>query len=296
MLPSVESSPIHLTHRLLGLLNNPFRGISEKPKWRKKLKKLPLPNVRYVIFFTPRSGSSRLTHLLADAGGLSIPGECFNPNHIRKMAISLGAQGLEDYLDLLMRKRSTKGTFGCEVTSSHLYNIFFSDRRFFEFYKPTSIVFLIRENIVEQAVSLTRMKQTRVAHSTSQIGPSRKQLYFQYRPNEIRRKLSQLLSMEKRIERIIASRNFEPLRLSYETLTRHEPDTFVPLIAKHVGATCEQVQHLHSAHQKMGDGQNLEFAQRFGAENKYLLEKIQQRRLETLSALAEQKKLYFPAE
>jgi LPS sulfotransferase NodH len=247
-----------------------------------------------VIYFTPRSGSSRLTDLIESAGGCGIPGEYFNSRLIERAATFLGAQGLEDYINLLMRRKNTKGVFGCEVTSTDVYSTFYSDRKFFELYQPTSSVFLIRENIVEQAVSASRMSQTGVAHSTSSPTLKKDNIHFQYRPNQIRSNLFKLLLMENELERIFHIRNIEPLRLSYETLTSVSPGRFIPVIADHVGATCEQLNALESEHRKVGDEQSIEYAQRFRRNSGKLLKIVNSRRANTLSALAQQRARYFP--
>jgi LPS sulfotransferase NodH len=293
-LEHAKLSLFHLAHRARGAFNNPFKNIPPKPLWRKKLSALPLPAVRYVIFFTPRSGSSRLTDLIERAGGCGIPGEYFNPNLIMQAATSLGAQGLEDYIDLLMRRRNTNGVFGCEVTSIHMYRTFYGDKNFFKLYQPTSSVFLIRENIVEQAVSLSRMAQTGIAHSKSSLTPTKDKIEFHYRPDQIRSSLNRLLSMEKQLERTFRIRNIEPLRLSYETLASVSPDKFIPVIAHHVAATCEQLNGLESEHRKVGDEQSLEYAHRFRSESGSLLETVNSQRAATLSALAQQRARYFP--
>jgi LPS sulfotransferase NodH len=294
MVDQIKLAIFYAIHRFTGAFNNPFSDIPKKPLWHKKLNTLPEPVVRYVIFFTPRSGSSRLTDLLENAGGCGIPGEYFNPKHVKRAATFLGAQGLEDYINLLMRRKNTNGVFGCELTSSHIYSLFFSDKRFLRLIQPTSSVFLIRENIIEQAVSLSRMIQTGVAHDTSSAGLSTDDIEFQYRPAQIRSNLLRLLSMERQLERMFHLNNMEPLRLSYESLTRISPDKFIPVIADHVGGTCEKHACLKSKHKKIGDEINLEYVQQFSRDNSKLIEKVNNRRIHTLSALYEQQVRYYP--
>ena len=235
-----------------------------------------------------------MTDLVGSAGGCGIPGEYFNPRLIKQAATFLGAQDLEDYVNLLMRRRNTHGVFGSEITSTHLYSIFHSDKIFFELYQPTSSVFLIRENIVEQAVSISRMKQTGVAHNTSSPNPKKSGVEFQYRSDQIRSGLDRLLSMEKKLERIFHRRKIEPLRLSYEILTSVSPDRLLPVIAKHVAATCEQATGFDSEHTKVGDERSLEYGHHFCRNNGKLLERIHKQRAYTLDALARQSAQYFP--
>jgi LPS sulfotransferase NodH len=242
-----------------------------------------------VIFFTPRSGSSRLTDLLGGAGDLGCPSECFNPRMIRKMAGFFGARNLPEYVDLLQRKRATTGTFGCEITVEHLYAIFFSAQRFFDLYRPTSTVLLIRENIVEQAVSLSRMNQTGMFHQLAPVSDADVPPEFHYRPAQIRGYLSRIVRMEQQAERIFDASGLQPLRLSYEMLVATDPADFVYRIGKHVGATPTRVQELTSAHTKIGDARSLEFARRFCADNKDLLARIENARRKSLDLLGLQK-------
>lgn len=289
MLLSLRQRLYFSAYKTLGYFNDPFKDLPLKIEWRNKLKSKPLPERRYVIFFTPRSGSSRLTDLLHRAGGLGFPDESFNPRHIREMACFLGAQDLDDYIDLLKRRRTTNGTFGCEIAIDQLNYIFFSDKRFFKLYSPTAIIFLIRENIVEQAVSLSRMAQTGLAHRTTSSDLNSLNVRFKYRPSQIRRKLLTLLNFEMETERLFYSRNIQPLRLSYEMLTCTEPEKFVPIIAGHIGCAPNHVHGLKSVYEKIGDDRNHEYSLRFKKENSRLLDKIAKQRSFTLNKLAEQK-------
>ena len=293
MLQSSKSILITCFDKTLGYFNNPFRHIAEKSLWREKLMRQAPPDTRYIIFFTPRSGSSRLTDLVQLAGGLGTPDECFNPQHIRNMAKFLGAQNLDDYLDLLMRRRTTGGTFGCEATPSQIHRIFFSVARFFEMYRPTSCIFLIRENIAEQAVSCSRMSQTGFSHHTSSSDPENTGTSFEYRPAEIRKYMTRLLIMERQLEQIFLRRSIEPLRLSYEMLVNTDPEIFLASIARHVGATPHRLNDLESEHKKIGDQRNLEFTVQFTKENRRLMAKVARQRVFTLNELARQKNSHF---
>ncbi len=244
-----------------------------------------IPNVRYVVYFTPRSGSSRLADLMQDAGGLGIPGEYFNPRLIRKAAIFLGAQDLDDYLGLILRQKSENETFGSKIAVSHLYQVFFREKKFFDLYQPTSSLFLIREDIVEQAVSLSRMAQTGFAHHTSSSDPKSTYPCFTYNPTQIRIKLYQLLSMERQMERIFLLRGIEPLRLSYELLNQSGPANFLPLIAQHIGCIPQKTVNVASEHGKIVDDRSIEFARRFKSENQTLMAKVDKERSFTLNEL-----------
>jgi LPS sulfotransferase NodH len=290
---TLESALITAVVGTWGHFTRPFRGIDDKPEWRMKLASLPLPSRRYVIFFTPRSGSSRLTDLVDNAGNLSRPGECFNPRRLHTMAAYFGARDLPDYLDLLMRHRTTNGTFGCEITIEHLYAIFFTARRFLQLYQPTATIFLIRKNIVEQAVSLSRMTQTGFSHRVTAAAPAGADTCFHYHPYRIRRNILRIARMERQTERALSLCNLQPLRLSYETLVNNDPAISVSLIARHIGASPDQLDQLTSAHRKIGDDRSIEFARRFRAGHERFLATVARGRQQTLEALAAQENACF---
>lgn len=134
-----------------------------------------------------------------------------------------------------MRKFTTAGAFS-------------SERRLFYLLEPTSELFLIRENIVDQAVSLSRGAQTGFSHSVPAIRSQEGPWQFVYAPAQIGDKLNRVLRMEHQCEKILAARNLHPLRLSYELLIAKNPEEFVPLIGRHVGAKPENTGAKPSCH------------------------------------------------
>lgn len=272
---------------------NPFKGVQDRPRFRAKLEAKALPVNRYVIFFTPRSGSSRLTDIVAASDGLGKPGECFNLEHIRKMVEFFGAQSMPDYVNLLMRYRNDAGTFGSEIEMGQMRTFFANPNVFFEIYQPTAFLFLIRENIIQQAVSMSRKRQTGVAHNApGAVAPTEK-AEFKYDADDIAKEMKRLAKQEQLFEEILAQRGIEPLRLSYETLLDNPATQFLPVIAKFVGADLKNVERARSDHQKLGDEKNLAFAQRFSEERPRMIKSIEARRAGTLAALKRQNAQHF---
>ncbi|MEM8660747.1 MAG: Stf0 family sulfotransferase [Pseudomonadota bacterium] len=288
----IQRSKFSFTKPLTGVVN-PFKEVQDRPRFRAKLEAKELPVNRYVIFFTPRSGSSRLTDIVAAADGLGKPGECFNLKHIRKMIEFFGAQSMPDYVNLLMRYRNDAGTFGSEIEVGQMRSFFDRPDDFFDIYQPTASLFLIRENIIQQAVSLSRKKQTGVAHNTPRHGIDTNSVEFKYDAGGIAKALKRLAKQELLIEQLFAQRGIEPLRLSYETLLDKTAAQFLPVIAEFVGAELTNVEGARSDHQKLGDEKNLAFAKRFAEERSRLVESIEGRRAGTLAALRRQNAYYF---
>ncbi|MEM1112826.1 MAG: Stf0 family sulfotransferase [Pseudomonadota bacterium] len=283
-----------LVQRIAGHFDRPFRHGADRPKLRQRLQAQAAPSRRYVILFTPRSGSSRLTDLLTQAGGLSLPGEPFNPAHLPRIAQQLGARNLQDYLDLLMRKRATNGVFGAEITMEHLVRCFGNHRRFLSHYQPTAILFLVRKDLLDQAISLSRMAQTGESHriDTAQGDTG---VDFNYRPQQIRSFLHRLLTMERRAETLLAESAIEPLRLSYELTSQVAPEELIRVIAGHIGARPATLLGLDSIHQKLSDERSAEFHRRFTQDHPSHLAKIAQARRVTLAQLEWQQTQCFPA-
>lgn len=269
-----------------GKASKAFRDVPEKANWARKIRQTTLPETRYEVFFTPRSSSSRLADILDRAGGLSSPGECFNPAHLPNLIRAFGAQSLAEYTDLLMRRRGKDNVFGCEVTALQFSWVFESEKRFAELISPTSAIWLIREDIIAQAVSLSRMSQSGQAHkivgSPAQV--VEQTAIFEYRPLEIRKKIAVLIYMEWQTEKIIQNLGMTPLCMSYEMLIAQSPADVVARIAGHIGAKPHNLENLSSDHQKIGDGLNLEFIERYRDEHPRLMRQINKQRKARLAA------------
>lgn len=186
----------HMTRQLPGLF--PEADVAESVDQHSPSR--CLPERRYVIFFTPRSGSSRLTDMAASTGYLSTPGEMFNPAFVPRIAKRMRVTNIESYVDGLLRKRNTHGTFGCEIAFRHLHNTFGGMKEMLRLLSPTTYFWLIREDIVAQAVSLTRMAQTRISHSvsTTEDQEAAAEAVFQYEPEKFVAQLTRWLGKKNR--------------------------------------------------------------------------------------------------
>lgn len=269
-------------------LRNPFRNTEFNPTRFRRTMEWDPPERRYVIFFTPRSGSSRITDLAKKTGALGDPGECFNPDFLPDMGQAYSARNMAEYIQLLIRQRQTRGTFGCEVTWMHVVTNFLTGQRFFDALQPTATAWLIREDIVSQAVSVSRMVQTRVSH-TATADPealARADDLFTYRPEQIANVMRRLRWMEAGTERFIARAGLEPLRLSYEQSVSMSPRRLMAILARHVGAVKPDLLELSTEHRKISTGKSEEFAERFRREHPEMMARIDAARAPLLAAHA----------
>ena len=226
----------------------------------------PRAKTSYVIFFTPRAGSTWLTDVATQTGALGRPGESFNPRHLNKMARAMNASNLADYCDMIARKRATKGVAGFEITHHQLRAVFRKNSRFLAHYPDPHVFWLIRKDIVAQAVSLYKMTTTRVSHST-RLSPDEiaaREAGFVYDADRIAHWINHILLAEQRTEALILEAGWRPMRLSYED----NIDIGARALLNHMAAFMGLPPVAHgpepaSGHHKIATGKNAEFAARF---------------------------------
>jgi LPS sulfotransferase NodH len=270
---------------------DPFPGLSPDPGQRARILERPAAERTYAVVFTPRSGSSRLTEILTRARWLGRPGEHFNPAFVRRTAQHLGARDLPEYVALLKRHHATLGTFGLKATWRHVQRLFGSADRFRALVAPNAWLWLVREDIVLQAVSISRMVQTEIAHNLPDVGNARladADTQFRYDGQDIAGRLLAIRALERGGEAMFARLKVAPLRLSYERLLPMEPGALARRIAAHVGAeVSSQAIFEDLRHRRLGTDKNLDFARRFRAENAGLVARVERARVPMLTALEE---------
>lgn len=265
----------------------PFDPAAVDPDQFARLMQRPAARLRYVIYFTPRTGSSWLTDVATRTGRLSQPGECFNPHFVPAIARRLHAADLDGYVEALVRQRNTHGVFGCQLTYFQLQKTFGSEARFLRHFGTAPCFWLIREDIVLQAVSLAKKQQTKIAHRPAAGAEQRRaaERAFVYDAAEIRRWIKHIRAAETRTEAMIRTHRLAPLRLSYEYITGLRPLDLVNLVAAHIGAPPIEEPVAESDHGKIGTDKNLDFAERFRREHPRQVRKIAAERAPMLAAL-----------
>lgn len=228
----------------------------------------PLPEREFVIFFTPRSGSSMLGDLARRTGVLGKPNELFNPNHMAKIARALDATSLISYCEVARRSQTRGGSFGFKITYPQLGAVFPNEAAFREAFPNPHVFWLIREDIVLQAVSLYKMQKTHLAHSPNTTAEERSTRESQvvYDGPEIRYWLQHILRAEEDTEALIKAGGFTPLRMSYERNIGLRPNQLANVMVRHVGLRTMRLPGIESAHVKIGTNLNTGFADRFRAE------------------------------
>ncbi|MBT8423745.1 MAG: Stf0 sulfotransferase family protein [Silicimonas sp.] len=258
----------------------------QRPNFERLMKR-PAPERCYAIHFTPRSGSSWLTDAAERSGVLGSPRECFNPNFMPEMVRALGAFDLEEYIEVLGRRFQAAGTWGFEITHFQLERIFETDAAFHAHFGDARHIWLIREDIVAQAVSLQKMHETGVSHSVSMSADDRQSAEerFAFDAEAIGTWLLHIRRLETITEKYFNAFGIAPLRLSYERLMSHTPGDVIGAISRFVGAGEVDNADVTSTHEKVGTPRNLEFADRFRKENRAFCSYVAEDRQPLLSGL-----------
>ena len=119
-----------------------------------------MPSLRYVIASTPRCGSHRLGHALAETGCLGFPLEYLNPINLPTWQERLGTSGWRDTLEALWTVRtSPNGCFGLKLHYRQLAALppsLSPD----ELLQGARVIRLHRRDLLAQAISLVRARQT----------------------------------------------------------------------------------------------------------------------------------------
>jgi LPS sulfotransferase NodH len=250
---------------------------------------MPAPQTTMVFHFTARSGSSWLSSVLTRAG-LGIGTELFNPNFMPRMAQNFGARTLGEYVSLGPRYQSRNGVCSFEITG-HQLKVVFADPSDFHAAFPDAVSYwLIREDIVAQAISLQKMVETGLAHATTIDAEGRRQAdeRFAYDAQAIRKWVLHSLMAEQVSERFFADFGVTPIRMSYERNIALGEEGLVALFHAHLGMVVPPTPPKateENRHEKLATDKNREFAERFRAENADFLAEIAEERTETLAKL-----------
>ncbi len=264
-----------------------FKDIEIDAERLAKLQRKPRPEKTLAIYFTPRSGSSWLTDIIAQSGALGAAREFFNPKRLPKMAQSLGAEDLESYIDLLGRRFQAGGVFSFEITAHQLRAVFPDTDTFIAHFGTAPAVWLIRRDIVAQAVSLAKMVSTSVTHTPLASADSRAEAdaAFAYDGALIRRWLTHILVAERETEALFAAHAITPLRLSYEEIMAAGTDATLAQLAAHVAIPDLPPVAPQPRHSKLGTAQNADYAARFRQEETSFMQSVEAERARWLAQL-----------
>ena len=237
-------------------------------------------SLQYTMFFTPRSGSSWVTDVVTRADRIGMPGEYFNPNMMPRISTALNASNLEEFRDILIRRRITNGVFGQQITDHQLRVVFGTPEKFLELFPQDKCFWLIREDIVLQGISLFKMQHTQISHApqASDDELQKREDLFVYNAKEIEQWIRHIRVAEVGSEAMFEKFGLDPFRMSYERNTKLNPRRLVNIMARHIGAPKDKNPKIESVHKKIGTAANLAFAERFRAERADFVAKLDEER------------------
>lgn len=269
------------------MLKKLFKDVTFDPALYERVLKRPAAQTRYVIYFTPRSGSSWLTDILSQTQRLSKANEAFNPNFMPNIARVCNASNLEQYINVMVRRHNHQGVYGFEITMHQLNAVFPDHDMFIEHFGAGPCFWLIRRDIVAQAISLAKMVTTKVAHTSHATDAERaaSDAAFPYDARLIRKWLKHILAAEQENETLFANYGLTPLRMSYEQTTTLSDQQMVQVIARHVGVRDLPDMAFETRHAKLGTGLNEEYAARFRKDEAAFMAAVDESRAPMLAKL-----------
>jgi LPS sulfotransferase NodH len=242
--------------------------------------------VRWCLFFTPRAGSTWLVDLVSRQEMLGQPREYLNHNLAPRIAAELGATSLESYLDrLAVVRASPGGVFGMKAT---YFQIRHAERDLpFErlFPPPQRCLYIRRENLVAQGISLWKAVTSRIPHRhAARVAEDGDRLAafeqgLAYDAAAIRYWMEHVLVQEEGFEALFAERRLQPVRLVYEEVMAGEPLAVLDLVHRTVLDTPYPVRQFQPGRiERIGTDTNAAFEARFRAEEGKWLASVAERR------------------
>jgi LPS sulfotransferase NodH len=174
----------------------------------------------FLVFFTPRSGSSWLTKIVSATKSLGNLEEYINPDFIPEVAKQMHATDQATLLAMLKRWAKTKnGVFSMEVRAVDIE--LFGVKEFFQAFSHGTVVFFLwRDNIVAQGISLYRAVTTKRYHSTDApaVPP-------EYDAERIATWMRHVVEIENANLTLLQRQGLNARFLRYEDIVRHRATT-----------------------------------------------------------------------
>ncbi len=247
--------------------------------------------VPYIIYFTPRSGSSFLSDMLTKSLEMGTPGEFFTGSlfeialqHMRVLGYT--GDSVVDYLIWLINNTSSpNGVFGFKANyfdhapliESGLQELLFGN------YKA---VFLYRKNILKQAISLYVATETGLFHTNIPVANETLNAArsLKYDGEQLREWIRHIWIQEIGWKDYLSKIEAQPLVIGYDLLSAN-PKAAVEMIAERLGVRLSNLPDKNSsvfekvrtenndnlAEQFLGDPSNKDFFTRTGIEGNRLV-------------------------
>jgi LPS sulfotransferase NodH len=183
---------------------------------------------RLILAAVPRCGSHFIGHTLASTGQLGFPLEYFKTSHWEAWGKRAGTADALGVLNSLYASRtSPSGVFSCKLQWDHVR--FVVDAGLSDLFQDATVVLILRQDILAQAISLAIARQT--GSWISEQVPLRAAVYSR---SEIESAIAAIIEREGKWRAFLASIDVVPKVVSYEAFCE-DPDFWTAEIAKSVG-------------------------------------------------------------
>lgn len=194
---------------------------------------------------------------------------------------------MERYFEVTLRRRSNGDVFGVEATIDHIQTTV-GESVFFELFQPeTKAFYLLREDIVTQAISLMKPADSGVYHT---VNSSKEAILaanqnFIFDVSKIEDRVRRLLNQELAFEEMFRRRNIEPARISYERIIAAGPSHMAAFFEQELQLPAAQPSTITATHEKVGTSKGATFATRFRAERPKFVARLETQRAKQLRML-----------
>ncbi|MCF8235816.1 MAG: hypothetical protein K9G67_12425 [Bacteroidales bacterium] len=221
---------------------------------------------KYIIFFTPRTGSSYLSRLIKNIGSLGVPEEWFNPEVVENIVKKYNINSSYEYVHYIFDNfKSSNNVFGIEITNVQISPIR-KIMNFNEFISSSNhFFFLYRDNFVLQAISMYKAIATNIFHSytTKIVENEYYDSKLEYNPDGIKSWINQILEMEYGIYKLMKEYQISTFNFTYESLIS-STEIVINGIANIIGENITDKKYLYMGnHQKLPLGLTVDFYQKF---------------------------------
>lgn len=233
-----------------------------------RLQALQDPPIRYVIAITPRSGSSHLCDVMKRTKAFGSPGEVLAAEFIPNILKSVPARDADEYLRHVFRAlKSANGVSGIKTSWFQFQNFgaALQNRTIINSFR---YVYLTRQDLCAQAVSLYKATESKVFHTNIKHTDDalEKLRSLQYDYQKICDWYDHIVAQQDGWQRFFSSTNITPLQITYEEI-EHDVSTVVRGIGEFLGMGHYQGKVSgESIFKKVSDTRNLEWARRFSLE------------------------------
>jgi trehalose 2-sulfotransferase len=239
---------------------------------RQKLLEKPLARIRYMIAFTPRSGSTYLCNLIAKTSQLGKPAEYMNQKFLPSYLTKIPSLTPDEYLMNVLRHYRTKRVAGMKASWLQFRDMY-SILECSEMLAGFQFIFLFRRDWAEQAVSLYRATNSKVFDTRNYSKDERRtlmaDLVYDFKKIDYWARHIQLQEIGWR--NFFAANSLFPLVITYEEIDQ-DARTVLERIASYLKIRIDFSEfNLSSVYEKLADRESVEWAARYRLEKDSLL-------------------------